>query len=149
LDNELKSSFVIGNQWNNINGAIANETGEFYTPSVNGTYTVTYTASNGCKATSEPVTFIITGIVMVSNSDNIYIYPNPFANELQIKSANKKDENLKISVYNVLGEEVLFIEKYNPLLSGSINTEKLSPGFYHLIMEGESQIKYTMKITKE
>src|SRR5690606_16792218 len=78
----LQSSQSSGNQWNNTGGPISGATGQTYTPSSNGTYTVTYTDANGCSATSAPVNFVNTSGIEENEGSTFSVYPNPVQHTL-------------------------------------------------------------------
>jgi hypothetical protein len=76
VGNQLMSSTPINIQWN-LNGVpIPGATSQFYTPTQNGSYTVTYTNSVGCSATSAPYMMLNTGMSELSSA-GISVYPNP------------------------------------------------------------------------
>lgn len=56
----LTSSSATGNQWNLNGSPIIGATGQNYTATTGGSYTVTVSDANGCSSTSDPVTTTIT-----------------------------------------------------------------------------------------
>lgn len=71
------------------------------------------------------------------------LYPNPANNEAILIFENKKEQNIKISVKNVLGAEIMkkyaFKEAGKQILS--INTSKLKEGMYFISIEGNDFYK--------
>ena len=90
-----------------------------------GTYEVTYNVSDS----SSNAAVEVTREVIVENSlttghdliNSINIYPNPFSEKVNISSESLVD----VSVYNILGSQVLKEKSVNVL-----NTSKLKSGIY-------------------
>lgn len=76
----LSSNYTTGNQWYLNGNPLPGETQQdlyyaFY--SSGGPYTVAYTDSTGCSASSAPYTIITTGISSIEKEEPAYVYPNP------------------------------------------------------------------------
>lgn len=80
----------------------------------------------------------------------IQLYPNPTKDEVTIKGNGFSGNNTSVSVYNMLGEQLLF--KTIPLNNGMLNTTldmgNLSSGIYELIIQSTDGTKYVNKIEK-
>lgn len=90
-------------QWN-LNGTpIGGATDSFFTPTQNGSYTVTVTDSNGCKgtSTSQPITIgVASGPGL---NDRISIYPNPASTMLHVAAPYP----VSVAIYSMEGKEVI------------------------------------------
>jgi hypothetical protein len=65
-----------------------------------GSYTVTYTDLNGCKATSAAM--VVTG----QPSDKIWVYPNPNTGVFQVRFFNATNEAVNLNIFNSGGQKV-------------------------------------------
>lgn len=68
-----------------------------------------------------------------SHEFSLDIYPNPFNSSTKIKFTISEPQNVKLSVYSLLGEEVaVLINEYNPSGTYSVdfNADKLASGIY-------------------
>lgn len=102
----LTSSASIGNQWFFNGAAISGATAATYNIITNGTYTVLVTI-NGCVSdTSLPVSMISVGMDEEGGSGECYAFPNPFTTETQIHYVLNKQSNVKIEMYNALGQKI-------------------------------------------
>lgn len=106
-------------------------------PSSDITYTVTGTDVNGCLNTSiiTQSVSICTGINTVFIENPIEVYPNPFTNELHLKSATVKS----IFIYNMLGQLILRINSSEK--NYKINTQDYPSGVYFIRSENSNTIK--------
>ncbi|MFA5782356.1 MAG: SBBP repeat-containing protein, partial [Bacteroidales bacterium] len=75
--NMLFSTAASAYQWNLNGNPINGATGQMYAPLVSGMYSVTVANANGCSATSDTISVVVTGLSDLSDNKNIYIYPNP------------------------------------------------------------------------
>ncbi len=107
----LTSSAATGNQWLLDGNAIAGATGQSFTISQNGNYTVMVTDSNGCTATSASYPVINVGNDENGNSDEISIFPNPNDGTFIFQLNRAMRESINIKIMNALGQIVLN-EKY-------------------------------------
>jgi hypothetical protein len=64
-----------------------------------GSYTCTYTL-NGCTVTSAVM------IVSAQESGNIYVYPNPNFGQFEVRFYNQNNEQVTLTVFNVLGQVI-------------------------------------------
>jgi PKD repeat protein len=107
----LTSSASAGNQWY-LNGlAIAGATGQTYTATENGNYSVVVT-ENGCSSQSSAITMVNgVGIENVSNpGTHFVVYPNPNNGNFNLVFTSTEITEYTVQLRNVLGQ-VVFQEK--------------------------------------
>ena len=140
----LTSSATTGNQWY-LNGvAITGATGQTYTVTSNGTYTVLST-TNGCaSAVSAPVVFTTVAVGSLSHNDNISIYPNPSSGIVTIETGNLTVKEIK--VYDVLGQIVIRAEVKNN--KTEVNLMQQANGVY-FIQLSSAEGTYNYKVMKQ
>lgn len=150
LTNGILSSSQNGGtyQWidcNNGNAAIAGETSQTFTPTVNGSYAVQVTAANGCSGTSSCVPYNLIGISEY-NDLAIVLYPNPTSGLITVSFGIQVPVEL-LTVTDVTGRLVRNMESFTTD-TVDIDLTKESKGVYFLNVwvEGKAQ---TLKITKQ
>lgn len=115
-------------QWNLNGNPITNATGQSWTPTANGAYTVVVTDSNGCSATSA-----------------VYNMTNVGLNELQTLQLEFLNENDQLILRKTDGKEIGKIEIFNNALQNIYTQERtgsqftwskqhLSSGIYRLVI---------------
>ena len=110
-DGHLVSSATAGNQWYKNDGMIHAATAQTYYPGASGTYYAIVANANGCLSTvSNKVEFVFTGIDISSQND-FSVYPNPFTDKLYVEYNVKTAGEVKIVIYNAMGNEVGTIEE--------------------------------------
>lgn len=79
------------------------------------------------------------GINEIGHYNNMFIYPNPFDDELNLKITDGINENVTILVYDILGSTVKELRYENGIESGinKINLGDLSRGLYFLRIKYE------------
>lgn len=122
-------------QWNYNGQPIANATTQNYTATQNGTYTVSITDSIGCPAISNPVIINSVGLQDLDNSQQIKLYNGDGFIRID---ANNGVELKDICVYNCGG--ALIEELKNPTNSNLINTDRIIPGVYLVMVMTENEI---------
>jgi PKD repeat protein len=102
---DLTSSSATGNQWY-LNGAlIPGATGQMYTATSNGSYTVVVTTGGCSSAASAPVVITSVGIVDLKNDPyGLLIYPNPNDGNFNISFTSTERSNYRIEIVNALGQ---------------------------------------------
>ena len=138
---------AVSYQWyyngNIINGA----TGYFYIASQNGDYNVVATDANGCEV--EAAIFdVTTSIFNIPSSDELLmsIFPNPVDDILHLIRQSGNESTIKISVYNMLGEEKYSVEQ-SPYIN-QINISVLESGCYVLEIVSEKKNHQLLFIKK-
>jgi hypothetical protein len=101
----LTSSAPTGNQWY-LNGvAIPGATGQTYTPTANGVYTVKVTL-NGCTSSASAGT-TINGVGIEEIEQGLFsIFPNPSQGEFNVAFDANADETYELKVYDEIGKLV-------------------------------------------
>ncbi|HLG34528.1 MAG TPA: YCF48-related protein [Bacteroidia bacterium] len=128
VGNQLMSDSANNIQWY-LNGVpIPGETNQYYTFTQNGSYTVVYTSTSGCSATSVPYDVLDVGINSVSASDGILIYPNPATSHLAIGSWQSAINC--IEVFDVFGQNVFRLEPEAGNRKLNIDVSGLLSGIY-------------------
>jgi predicted deacylase len=103
----LISGTAIGNQWYNNTGAIPGATGQVFYPGAENDYYVVVSNENDCQ--SEPsniVHFIFTGILDKNVTENIFIYPNPVKEAINIYFTKHQVKKISIRITDITGNEI-------------------------------------------
>jgi hypothetical protein len=86
---------------------------------------------------------------LISNSDNIELYPNPAQNETSLKITSSLKGESTISVFNSVGQ--LVNQKTVALDSGAnvvtIDTKQLASGVYHVVIADKTGNTTVKKLT--
>lgn len=127
-------------QWYLEGEAIAGATGQTYTPTESGNYTVEVTDVNNCTALSEAVAFTYVSINMPVYVQNIQVYPNPVKENIIIGiNTTEILQDLEIFISDATGR-ILYTEKIHSV-SGDfekvISAEHFADGIYHLSVKNE------------
>lgn len=127
--NVLTASTSAGYQWYFNGTPIDGATGESYTPTATGDYSVVVTSANGCESGfSNVINFIIDSVNDLSFG-MFSVYPNPFNNEIKIQSNAQKVID-KLSIIDATGRCVM--TENNLPSNHLINCPDWSSGLYIL-----------------
>lgn len=113
-----------------------------------GTYTCCVTDANGCSTCVVVFVGTVNGMNhYVDPSDGIAIFPNPASDHVQLSISLKQKTDVKLEIYNLLGEQMDVISFGNVnVLDRLYNTTNLEDGIYFFrIYTGETIT--TRKIT--
>lgn len=132
--NMLASSTANGNQWYLNGNAIAGATGQFYTPTQEGFYSVQITDATGCAVASAPFAYQYTAIDEKKNEAlSAKVYPNPNSGmfNVSISSSDVKIQTLTLS--DILGN-VVWQENVSDRNNHEIDVDVtgMPPGIYFL-----------------
>ncbi len=134
-------------QWldcNNNNAEIANQTGQSFTATVNGSYAVELT-QNGCVDTTSCITISSVGIVENSFGSEFTVYPNPTNGNFSIDLGTVY-ENTQITITDISGR--LVVSK-NMTASQVLNlTIEEAAGIYFVTVEADNK-KAVIHLVKE
>ena len=103
--NYLISSSAEGNQWLLNGQPIPGDTNQTYIVPLPITDTSCYSVTlYGCLVSTDSVCFYPLGIPEVMNNNGIFIYPNPFKDELTIET--KLNTEYRLEIQNLIGQTV-------------------------------------------
>ena len=132
-------------QWVNCDTdtPISGETGQSFTPTVNGTFAVDITIGN-CTERSECIQVDTLGLEEFSDNE-IKVYPNPVISDLNIEFVNSQLE-ATIKLYDVTGKLILMTPTDGAITS--LDLKDIPQGIYFLNIENSLK-SGTYKIVKE
>ena len=126
VGNALQSSATSGNQWLLNGAAIAGATGQTYSPTTSGQYSVQVTTS-GCTGTASAVfAFTITATTDPQLDKKITIAPNPVRDNLLVKY-NGNGAKFSVTLYTVNGA---VLHRGTFTTSYQLDMRKYSAGLY-------------------
>jgi len=140
----LTSSAPAGNQWYLNGSIIPGATGQTYTVTVNGSYTVIVTL-NGCSsAASDPVVITNVGINEINNKYGLTIFPNPNDGKFKISFNSKIKSNFKIEITDALGQQVYneTITEFKGVYSKEMNLVDFGKGIYTITLTNAKNETY-------
>ncbi|MEI6489107.1 MAG: T9SS type A sorting domain-containing protein [Bacteroidota bacterium] len=132
----LSSSAAAGNQWYWNGNMITGATGQTFTPTVNGNYTVIVTVS-GCTSTvSNTINITNAGISDLSAEQSLELYPNPNDGVFTVSFVANSKSNYKLEVVNALGQLVYkqSIKDVSGTYSQKIDITTYGKGVYLLLL---------------
>ncbi len=132
----LSSSAATGNQWYWNGNLITGATGQTFTPTVNGTYTVIVTVSGCTSAVSNTITMSNVGISELSAEQSLELYPNPNDGVFTVSFVANSKSNYKLEVVNALGQLVYkqSIKDVSGTYSQKIDITTYGKGVYLLLL---------------
>ena len=107
-------------------------------------YRLRQTDFNGAESYSETRT-----LILVSESE-ILVFPNPTTGPVQLSFVNVEEGTVKVSVYNVAGQEVMMdrMDVEGEIFNTTMDLSKLSKGTYFLRITG-GKMQRTVKVVVE
>lgn len=142
-ENVFTSTVAASYQWYFNGTAIAGATGQTDTAIVTGSYTVATTDELGCTQTSNAITYTSGRGGAIS----LAAYPNPSKGVFRVNFVVGTTENVQVSLYNTLGQEVYMqaYSKFSGFFNNDIYAPNLAAGVYWLkVLVGDKA--YTEKI---
>ncbi|MBK7668139.1 MAG: T9SS type A sorting domain-containing protein [Sphingobacteriaceae bacterium] len=117
-------------------------------PTLNTTYTVAGTDSNGCVDSVSFVQIVsaCTGVENILASNNINVFPNPFLNTITLVLTEKHFSHFEI--YNVIGELVYNSESLNEETI-TVDLSQHNPGIYFIRLHNKDGQVVNKKIIKQ
>ena len=141
----LVSSAAEGNQWYNTNGAIEGATGQTYEPTVSDYYYATVTADYCESVQSNQIYVEVVDVPVIDKGTDLNVYPNPFNSRLNIDFRLQAASQVRVSLINLLGQEVSELYNTTNLASGIHNlkfeTKGLKQGVYILKLQAGDNVK--------
>lgn len=124
-------------QWINCgtNQQIAGANSINYTAQANGSYAVIVTNNSGCQDTSSCVTVSKVGIEEIDYLSNVYLFPNPAGNEVNVQFQESSGiTQFDAELYDIQGK----IVKSERMMNGDLlNLSEIHPGLYVLKIQSE------------
>ena len=147
-ENVLKSSSAFSYQWlYNDLAPIPDETNQTFAPNTESIYFVEVRNANNCTNISDAFNFITVSVDEL-NKKNIYLYPHPVENTLNIHwAANSNSNKITIVIYNILGQ--LVINNSINKNDNGIDVQQLKPGVYILRATNNNGEIYKNKFVKK
>jgi len=133
-------------QWYKENSLITGATGQTYTITESGNYSVKVTNQGGCSSISDKINAIKTSIENISDIEGLNIYPNPSSGSFILEfKPNALNKRYTIKIYNVLNQLIYFkeLKQTNTQIKENIDIGQNAPGNYylHLISDNKLTIK--------
>ncbi|MFH1320290.1 MAG: T9SS type A sorting domain-containing protein [Bacteroidota bacterium] len=138
-----QSDSAINYFWDFGDGTTSDDTNTTHIYQDSGVYIVTLIAKNCSRrdTVKDAIVISFTGIKekIISIKEKISIYPNPLTEEITLQFNQPGNEDIKIRIYNVLGE--LVYKNIIPQSRNKVNLSDLPGGIYLLQLEGEKIIR--------
>ncbi len=132
---------AVSYQWYHTGVLIPGATDYFYVADASGDFNVVATDANGCEV--EAAIFdVVAGVQSDVSALKFEVYPNPVNEELEIRNL-KLGAGATISIYNVLGKQVLDFQTSGIQHAISLNVSALSSGMYCLEVSSSETIFHT------
>ncbi|HPE34223.1 MAG TPA: C25 family cysteine peptidase [Bacteroidales bacterium] len=143
--NTLYSDAAEGNQWYCSLGIIEGATGQSYTCTWEDVYHVKVTNENGCVSMpSNSIHVVITSVDDPADKEELIVYPNPFTDKVSIEFETIYGENVRLSVFNALGQEVKIIAQETSFQTGikniEVSTNDLVNGIYYFKLQTDQKV---------
>jgi hypothetical protein len=132
--------------WNGPSGSgIANVTSGAISATAYGTYSLQLGTLGTCCSYPKFITITpCTGIRSLTNSNQMYLYPNPAKNEFYIRNL---EADYEYTISDVLGK-IVRDKTFMSREQTNVNIEDLNPGVYFITITSDGQSK-TFRIAKE
>lgn len=145
----LTSSSSVNNQWYLNGSPIAGATGQTYTVTADGYYSVVVTNVLGCQATSANTQVIVSGLDQLFMYNSLVLGPNPAKNMIALTIPSELlNTKANIKIIDVTGKIVLSKEIIISSLTEKMNLENISTGVYVFEFK-TTQIEKSFKFVKE
>ena len=138
-------------QWYRWGVLIPGATDYFYVLQGSGDYNVVCTDIHGCEV--EAVIFnVIASVESPSANAELFLSPNPVHDRLEITLPvhGSGNENLEVSVYNLLGEKMktIHVASSNASQSAAVDVSSFPAAVYYLELKGNKKY-FTAKFVKQ
>jgi hypothetical protein len=142
IGSDLSTGVYASYQWQ-LNGVdIPGATFQGHFPAQVGNYTVTVTTADGCSNTSAPYQVLIVSAGVAENSFNWSVFPNPAAQDVNIRMEQSQGEMVNLVIYNSLGQVVYtFVSEQNTrILNLNVPVSEWADGVYMIQMNSGSKV---------
>lgn len=132
--NVLTSSAATGNQWYLGPNPIGGATGQTYTATTSGTYTVQVTEGS-CTMTSNQINYTVTAVPNVDPElIGLVVSPVPARGSFKIQLKTDTRADMDISLVNTTGQQVYhtLLPDFIGSLTKTVETTKMAAGVYYL-----------------
>lgn len=126
----LSSTPATTYQWYLNGNPIGGATSQNYTATAAGTYQVMVTYYNSCLYPSNSIVLSSTGIDADQQEVGFSLAPNPVEDQLHIEYAYSGSSEMVLSIYNLLGEQVMSMPVAGGTHSLQVDLSSLSSGVY-------------------
>ena len=145
----LTSSSASGNQWYLNGSPIAGATGQTYTVTSTGYYSVWITSPFGCQSSSSVLSVILSGLNELHIFNAIILGPNPAKNQITLTIPSELVNAIaEIKVVDVSGKVVIEKQLSLNAITEKINIENLAKGIYVMELKTNT-IDKKFKFVKE
>jgi hypothetical protein len=121
---------------------------DYVTGLCDGTYTVTVSDTTGCSNSLTINIGDLSGFEELGNLKNISLFPNPTLGKFTLTKNNTIAEKLKVSITNVLGDELIIDELPSNVTIKEYNIETLSTGIYFVKVQSPTGNAKVIKLVK-
>lgn len=132
--------------WRDINGNQIDPTNLFPQMGTNRYY-LTVTDDNGCTSVEKQYIVIRSAskdlfdldlTIGLNGFGTLITYPNPVVNELNVVADFESNQNVRLRIMNMIGQNVYSLDLGNiDVYTGNLDLSKLSAGVYTLIIESD------------
>ncbi len=151
LDNTtLSSNFTTGNQWYKNGVIIAGATGQQLKVEESGLYKVV--VSVGSCSTSFEGPFVVTGLELTGDFNELVVYPNPTTGEVIVRIVSIAQPQVEIfnNIGQRIGEVALQQGSANSTYSGKFDLSSEANGFYFIrALDAESGLLRVKRLVKK
>jgi PKD repeat protein len=129
-------------QWYFNNTPISGANAQQYNATLSGLYSVVITDANGCSATSPRTHVSLVGVEEIQNGLSFMIYPNPTEGVFYIHTDKMITGNLQITLYDLLGQQLIFINEKASSADGTwkVDLTSFAAGIYQLRLINDNRI---------
>ncbi|MEI8278743.1 MAG: M43 family zinc metalloprotease [Bacteroidota bacterium] len=130
--------------WYGPNGIIIGANGDHYTPVIPGYYYATVSNAGCSSPSSNLIQIVILGVENI-NTDAMRIFPNPTNGQITF-DWGATSVNVRIDIYNVLGQKVADAELHNEARK-TLDLSAMTNGNYFVVIRDENGKSGTVKIS--
>ncbi len=137
--NVLTSTSGTAYQWTYNGVEISGATGQVYTATLSGDYTVTISDANGCTSISTPLHVSLVGLEDLESDHLFYVYPNPASDNSPIIISIRQVNNYAVQLFDETGR-LVYADEFEVRQADElykIKKEDLAKGVYFLHLESK------------